>query len=69
MNVPTKAQICSFGPVRPKKELNEGSLVYAGGEDWFIPIDIRIIRARTPLPQVSEELWALIEAEEDTNWG
>lgn len=52
-----------------REELKEGALVYAGNEEWFIPIDIRIMRARTPLPPTSEEFWTLIDKEEDTNWG
>jgi len=52
-----------------RKDLDEGSLVLAGGEKWFIPIDIRLIRSRDPLPMASEEFWSLIETEEDSGWG
>ncbi len=52
-----------------REELESGELVYAGTEEWFIPIDIRIIRSRAPLPPTSEEFWTLIDKEEDTNWG
>ena len=52
-----------------REELKTGELVCAGSEEWFIPIDIRIIRSRAPLPPTSEEFWALIDKEEDTNWG
>lgn len=52
-----------------RKDLDEGTLVLAGGDKWFIPIDIRLIRSRDPLPTASEEFWALIDAEEDSDWG
>ena len=35
-------------------------LVPAGGEDWWIPIDIRIFKARGPLPKCAEAFWASI---------
>jgi DNA-binding transcriptional LysR family regulator len=52
-----------------QKDLEEGSLVLAGDEKWFIPIDIRLIRSKDPLPMASEEFWSLIETEEDSVWG
>ncbi|WP_428646501.1 LysR family transcriptional regulator [Roseibium sp.] len=50
-------------------DLAEGSLVLAGDEKWFIPIDIRLIRSKDPLPLTSEEFWSLIDVEEDSDWG
>lgn len=50
-------------------DLNNGSLVLAGDERWFIPIDIRLIRSRDPLPMASEEFWSLIEGSQDSHWG
>ena len=51
------------------KEFSEGTLVPAGDERWHIPVEVRLIRSRDPLPDVSEELWALLPVEEDTDWG
>ena len=51
------------------REFADGSLVPAGDERWNIPVEVRLIRSRDPLPEVSEELWALIPTEEDTSWG
>ncbi len=51
------------------KEFANGTLVRAGGEAWSIPIDVRLIRSRDPLPEISEEFWSLLPAEEDTGWG
>lgn len=51
------------------REFADGSLVPAGDERWNIPVEVRLIRSRDPLPEVSEELWALVPTEEDTNWG
>lgn len=45
------------------EELATGSLVLAGDEKWFIPVEIRIFRSRDPLPPVAEELWASLESE------
>lgn len=50
-------------------EFANGSLVRAGDERWEIPINVRVIRALDPLPTASEELWALIPGEEDSDWG
>ncbi|WP_343079577.1 LysR family transcriptional regulator [Ostreiculturibacter nitratireducens] len=52
-----------------RKDLDEGRLVLAGDEKWFIPVDIRLIRSRDPLPVASEEFWSLIEVPEDSDWG
>lgn len=52
-----------------KADIAEGKLVLAGGEKWFIPVDIRLIRSRDPLPALSEEFWSIIETPEDTAWG
>jgi LysR family transcriptional regulator, hypochlorite-specific transcription factor HypT len=51
------------------KEFSDGTLVRAGDERWHIPIDVRLIRSRDPLPDVSEELWSLLPGDEDTGWG
>jgi len=47
-----------------REELEAGSLVLAGGEEWFLPIETRLYRSREPLLAVVEEFWALIEGEE-----
>jgi DNA-binding transcriptional LysR family regulator len=44
-------------------ELASGSLVLAGGEKWFIPVEIRIFRSRERLPAMAEELWSILEGE------
>lgn len=51
------------------REFAEGTLVRAGAAVWDIPIDVRLIRARDPLPDMAEEFWALLPAEESTDWG
>ncbi len=51
------------------REFAEGSLVRAGDERWNIPVDVRVIRSRDPLPEMAEELWALLPGDEDTDWG
>lgn len=43
------------------KELETGALVVAGGEEWYIPVDIRLFRSREPLPPMAEEFWSLLE--------
>lgn len=45
------------------EELASGSLVLAGDEKWFIPVEIRIYRSRDPLPAMAEELWSMLEGE------
>ena len=50
------------------EELAAKSLVLAGDETWFIPVEIRLYRAREPLPQMAEELWSLVDSEEDSSW-
>ncbi|HSF92154.1 MAG TPA: hypothetical protein VLA51_08100, partial [Paracoccaceae bacterium] len=52
-----------------ERELSEGSLVIAGDERWHFPIDVRLIRSRDPLPDVSEEFWRSLPMEEDNDWG
>lgn len=47
-----------------KDELANGSLVLAGDEKWFIPVEIRLFRSREPLPAMAEEFWAILEGEE-----
>jgi len=47
-----------------QEELANGSLVLAGDEKWFIPVEIRLYRSREPLPPIVEEFWALLEGEE-----
>lgn len=44
-----------------ENELSSGALVVAGGEEWFIPVEIRLFRSREPLAPVAEEFWALLE--------
>ncbi|MBC7736062.1 MAG: LysR family transcriptional regulator [Candidatus Saccharibacteria bacterium] len=50
-------------------ELASGTLVRAGDVRWEIPVDVRMIRSRDPLPEGSEALWALLSGPEDTAWG
>jgi DNA-binding transcriptional LysR family regulator len=38
-------------------ELDSGTLVIAGDESWVLPIDIRLFRARAPLPRASQKFW------------
>ena len=40
--------------------IRDGSLVLAGDQTWCIPVEIRIFRARSPLPRISESFWNLI---------
>jgi len=51
------------------QDLASGALVRAGDERWEIPVHVRLIRSRDPLPEASEELWALLPIAEDTDWG
>lgn len=51
------------------RELAEGTLVRAGDDRWNIPVDVRVIRSRDPMPEAAEELWALLPGDEDTDWG
>lgn len=51
------------------REFAEGTLFRAGGKHWDIPVEVRIIRSRDPLPDMAEELWALLPGEEDCGWG
>ena len=51
------------------QEFANGTLVRAGDARWEIPINVRVIRSLDPLPPASEELWALIPGEVDTDWG
>ena len=45
------------------EELASGSLVLAGDEKWFIPVEIRIYRSRDPLPATAEQLWSMLAGE------
>ena len=40
--------------------IGEGSLVLAGDQSWCIPVEVRIFRARNPLPHMAENFWSLI---------
>jgi DNA-binding transcriptional LysR family regulator len=51
-----------------REELTAETLVLAGDETWFIPVEVRLYRSREPLPQAAEELWALVESKEDASW-
>ena len=33
----------------------------AGGEEWFIPVEIHLFRSRETLPPMAEEFWSLLE--------
>lgn len=50
------------------REFAEGTLVRAGDANWDIPIDVRVLRARDPLPDLAEEFWALLPGDESTDW-
>jgi LysR family transcriptional regulator, hypochlorite-specific transcription factor HypT len=43
-------------------DLQEGTLVRAGGEEWDIPIDIRLFRPRSRQSRSAEMFWALAAA-------
>lgn len=51
------------------EDLARGTLVRAGDARWEIPVDVRMIRSRDPLPAAAEALWALLPGAEDTDWG
>lgn len=40
-------------------ELRSGTLVAAGGQDWNVPVEIRLYRQRAEMSQVAESLWTL----------
>ena len=44
-----------------ESELSSGALVVAGGEEWSVPVEIRLFRSREPLSPVAEEFWSLLE--------
>lgn len=41
-------------------ELAAGRLVAAGDEAWAIEVEIRLFRARSPLPRAAERFWAMV---------
>ena len=43
-----------------REELASGALVIAGGDEWQIPVEIRLFRSREPLPPMAEEFWSLL---------
>lgn len=43
-------------------DLASGALVPSGGEEWCVPVEIRLFRSREPLPPTAEEFWGLILA-------
>ena len=45
-------------------EFASGSLVRAGGDDWAIPVEVRLYRSREPLQPMAEEFWSLLAGEE-----
>ena len=51
-----------------REDLASGTLVPAGDEKWFIPVEIRLFRSREPLPPIAEEFWSLLEGEESVSW-
>ena len=51
-----------------REDLASGTLVPAGDEKWYIPVEIRLFRSREPLPPIAEEFWGLLEGEESTTW-
>jgi DNA-binding transcriptional LysR family regulator len=51
------------------QDFASGTLVRAGDARWEAPIDVRVFRAREPLPEACEEVWSLLPGPEDTSWG
>lgn len=43
-------------------ELRSGALVVAGGEEWNVPVEIRLYRQRAEMAPVAEALWELTAA-------
>ncbi len=43
--------------MRIRKTESKKPLVPAGGEEWWVPVDIRIFKARGPLPKCAEVFW------------
>lgn len=41
-----------------KAELAAGSLLPAGGEQWTVPVNIRLFRSTVTLPPVAESVWS-----------
>lgn len=46
--------------MRISKTESKKPLVPAGDEEWWVPIDIRIFKARGPLPKCAEDFWNAI---------
>lgn len=46
--------------MRIRKTESKKPLVPAGGEEWWVPVDIRIFKARGPLPKCAEVFWGAI---------
>lgn len=44
-------------------ELASGGLVLAGGEEWFVPVEVSLFRSREPLSAMAEEFWAALDDE------
>jgi len=51
------------------QDLDSGALVRAGDVRWEVPIDVRVIRSREPLPEACEGVWSVLAGPEDTGWG
>jgi DNA-binding transcriptional LysR family regulator len=41
-------------------DLARGQLVIAGGDEWVIPVEIRLFRSNDRLPPKSEQFWSLL---------
>lgn len=44
------------------RDLAAGELVRAGGEEWDVPIDVRLYRQRARQSPVAEQFWSLVRA-------
>jgi LysR family transcriptional regulator, hypochlorite-specific transcription factor HypT len=44
-----------------QEDLAAGALVPAGGEEWIVPVEIRIYRSRDPLAPMAEEFWRILD--------
>ena len=43
-------------------ELDQGSLILAAGEDWHVPVQIRLYRQKSELTPIAESVWSRVQA-------